>query len=215
MVQAVKAGVVKVGQVTEVILGRSSRGRPDPRRSLMLLGSVLRVDVDTQRLTVAVSDLMGISVNATVRLAFGVSSGLYVARGVVRESTQQGRAASLVVRLGPLRSIQQRRSARVSIPGSRASCHMDNTVLDCPVVDVSANGMCIEGPEDLECGNPLTINLFVPLVQPLKLTGSVVWIRVTESGSRRVGITFKRLDPASKVILATLCLFYNMLPAAK
>lgn len=214
LTEAVTLGVVLPGGPVRVAIGDAvgPERRLDPVGASLCEGRIDAFSLMNSTITVFCAECEQPETDAPVKLAIGVNSGLYVASGSVQETAVTDRGSVLItVWLGGLHWIEEREYVRVRVPGSRATCRTPERVLDCPVVNISARGMLIEGTGELPPKTDLAIRLTIPLFQTADLRGQVVWNEVSPGGESRAGVKFTHIPPQFQARLANLCMLYHAL----
>lgn len=213
LTEAVTMGVILPGAAVRVAVGDPDpEGRLAPIDSGIYEGRIDSFDMLDSTITVYCSACPEPRIDDPVKIAVGVSSGLYVSAGSVTEvsTTPQG-AVLLTAWFSGLHWIEDREYVRVHIPGSRATCRTEDRVLDCPVANISARGMLIEGTGELAPGTEMNIRLTIPLFQTADLRGRVVWNEAPAGGPSRAGVKFTHISPHFQARLGNLCMLYHAL----
>lgn len=214
LMEAVTLGVVLPGGAVRVAFGDPAglEGRLSQAGATLCEGRIDAFNLVNGTVTIFCAECATPAADAPVKLAFGIASGLYVAAGSVQETAATSQGSLLVtVWLGGLHWIEEREYVRVHIPGSRATCRTHDRVLDCPLVNVSARGMLIEGTGELVPGTELSIRLTIPLFHTVDLRGQVVWNEVSPDGVSRAGVKFTHIPPQFQARLANLCMLHHAL----
>lgn len=211
LAEADAQGLVEPGSVVRLVTGPLNEGRPDPATAHISEVYIEDVDPMGPTITLAASDPGQVATGDKVKMAFGAPSGLYVGSGILLEAEPMGDQHRLVVSLPTLRWVEERTHSRVRIPGARATCRNDYRVFDCPIHDISCDGMRVEVLDDIAPGTDLTVRLAVPLLPPADIAGQVIWHETFPGGSAHAGIKFTQMPEACRERLSNICALFRAL----
>ncbi len=196
------------GAVGEMVPGGRSTLRSTGEGASALRFRVLKVDLPRNALVVAIPlEAEAMSPGDQVRLFFAREEGVYVGGGVVQERrwSRPERMPVLEVWLPTLRLVQERRQARVHVPGARAELTVAGRREEALVLNLNAGGMMVRTAAEMAVGEEAEIALHLPWGPALSLRGKVIWVE--EVGGVSTGLAGVRFEEEGEATarLRSLC----------
>ncbi len=213
LAEAFRRCLLLPGAVGELVTGGRSSLRPPGQGARALRFQVVKVDVPRNGLVVTVPlETEAVAPGDQVRLFFARDEGVYVGGGVVQERlfSRQERVPLLHVWLPTLRLVQERRQARVHVPGARATLTLGGRTAEALVLNLNAGGMMIRTAAELAVGAEAEVSLLLPWSPPLAVRGRVIWVE--EVGGVATGLAGVRFEEAEGEVLSrlrSLCQVYQ------
>lgn len=200
LAEAAALGILVPGNT----LGVVPVGDTDERCATFLGGRLEDIDPAAGKVVVAGMGLSGLAREEKVELACGVPGGLYRGVGKVADVDRAVLPPRVAIAVTGLSRVDERRAARVAVPGARATCRLPGRICDAPVADLSPSGIGLHA--HLPEGSEVRVHLTVPGAEAIELHGRVTW---ADAASGRCGVTFAGVDEDARARITFICLFHR------